>query len=301
MTSTTNDDLSKNLKKAGESIDRRLFVRAGSTALTGAAIAPVLSINEANAAVVDFSDPEQHFNALIKIRASHDDRLCMGFIKGRYYGVVESTITPLYNVLAGTISQYKRRDDGDYDSRSLEVAFFTDWDTNDLLETFDNPYTGETVDVPQTRLGPSQTILSLEGRRIPEGRNELPGAEVSDRFLPPRVVHDDVYIVEEVMVTMPAAPGGLPFHYNEISTFHARMDELMNPEIKSANTQVHFNGIVGWRPWLKMGDHPGHLLGNGTGRRAFSADDLPTDYAALVRTHHPDFLDQPLDLLAEAG
>ena len=79
----------------------------------GAMLAPSLGFAGAHAARVDFSDPEQHFNALIKIRASLDDRLCRGFIKGRYYGVVENELTPLYNVLAGTISQYKKRDDGD--------------------------------------------------------------------------------------------------------------------------------------------------------------------------------------------
>ncbi len=284
----------------GIQTDRRTLIAGGAAALTGASALPALGASQTPARV-DFSDPEQHLNAVIKIRASLDERLCMGFIKGRYYGVVDSTLTPLYNVLAGTISQYRRRNDGNYDARSLEVAFFTDWDTNELLETFDNPYTGKRVEVPQTRLGPSHTILSREERRLPEGGNELPGAEVSNRFLPPRVVHDDVYIVEEIRVTMPAGPGSAPFHYNEISTFQARMEELVDPEVKSANTQVHFNSIVSWRPWLNMAGHPGHLLGNGTGRRVFSADGLPPDYVALVRIHHPDFLDQPSALLKEAG
>ena len=46
------------------------------------------------------------------MRGALDGRLCMGYVKGLYYGVVEDRITPLYGVLGGTFSRFQRVEGG---------------------------------------------------------------------------------------------------------------------------------------------------------------------------------------------
>ena len=238
---------------------------------------------------LDLSNRADYLTAIQKMRGALDERLCMGGITGIYYAVMEEKLIPLYGVNAGTFSRYKKMPDGTFEGRTFEVAYFTDWNTGQLLETYKNPITGETVDVPQTRMGPSKVTVTADGLKIGEGR----GLSVNHRFLPARVVNNDVWIVEESLVSMPDGAPGPRFRYNEVTTYHATLDDLNNPALNQTPTLVHFSVVVTWRPWLKMGDRPGHLMGNGTGRRYAKMTDYPALYQELTKKHHPDVWADP--------
>lgn len=250
---------------------------------------------------LDFSNRKDQLTALIKMRASMDNRIVMGGVKGYYYGVVNNKMTPLYGVLAGTLATYKQVDEWNYEGASFEVAYFTDWETGELLETFDNPYTGETVEVPQTRSGPSKLFLSLEGRRAPSDNPALAGLDINHRFITPRNDNGTVVLVEEIRVGTPDGFSGPSFHYNEVTTYRAQMADVANPDVMLANDSTHFNGIVSWRPWLKMSGHPGHLFGTATGGRFETIEDYPPYYVELTNKHHPDVFSDPAALLESAG
>jgi hypothetical protein len=246
--------------------------------------------------LLDMNNRADYFNAVMQMRGSRDNRLCMGFIKGNYYGVVDNKLTPLYRVLAGTFSRFQARSDGNYDGATFEVAYFTDWNTGELLDTFANPLNGKTVKVPITRMGPSRILLTPDGMKVVA--SSRPGMEMRHRFLPARVVGDDVWIVEENFVS--ATPEkGPPFNYNEVTTYHASLKALSAPKEMRAPTDVHFTVVVSWRPWLEMGDSKGHLLGDGTGRHIDRIEDFPPEYVALTKKHHPDAINDPAGVLAK--
>jgi len=226
--------------------------------------------------------------AIMKIRGSTDNNLVFGYLIGNYYGVVNNRIKPLFGLLASVFSRYHKIDDYTYGSASFEVAYFTDWDTGELLETFNNPYTGELVDVPQTRMGPSSGIYTTKGRLFDAENPVLVGREISHRFLPLRVQNNSVWLVEETSVGTPEGAPGTSFVYNEVTTRETTLSDLNDPTQASAPISVHFTGIVTWRPWLKMGGHPGHMHGDGTGRRVNGWDDMPPKYVELTKIHHPD-------------
>ena len=267
---------------------------AAGLAATGASTAKAAGHEPA----LDFSKREDQMTALVKMRCAMDDRIVMGGVKGLYYGVVNNKITPLYGVLAGTMARYKQIDEWRYEGASFEVAYFTDWETGEVMETFDNPYTGETVEVPHTRMGPSKLIIGLDGREIPSDSPRLAGMDISHRFIPPRAEHDTVILVEEISVGTPEGFAGPQFHYNEVTTYRAQMADVANPDVMIANDSTHFNGIVSWRPWLKMGDHPGHMFGTATGGRYASVDDYPPYYVEMTNKHHPDVFGDTAALLA---
>lgn len=240
---------------------------------------------------LDLKNKADYLTALQKMRGALDDRICMGYVKGLYYGVVDSRITPLYGVLGGTFSRYKKMPDGNFEGRTFEVAYFTDWNTGALLDTFDNPYTGEKVTVPQTRMGPSTVTVTADGLQV-SGAAER-GLKFDHRFLPARIVNNDVWIVEETSAGTPPDFKGPRFLYNEVTTYQTTLTELNDPNLKQTASHVHFNGVVTWRPWLKMGDRPGHLLGNATGRRLAKMTDYPIEYQEWTKKYHPDVWADP--------
>ena len=102
------------------------------------------------------------------MRGALDDRLVMGFISGRYYGVVEEELRPLYGLVGATFARYRPRPDGGYDGATYEIPFFTDLATGEVMERWRNPYTGEEVGVPQSGYPPSAIVIGADlGLRAP--------------------------------------------------------------------------------------------------------------------------------------
>ncbi len=272
--------------------------RRGSLGLmTGALVAPHAA-SAATPKLLDFSKPEDRFSAQMQVKGSKDNRLCMGFIKGNYYALIDNKLQPMYHVLAGTFSRYQKRADGNYDGATFEVAYFTDWNTHELLETYNNPFNGKTVKVPITRMGPSRILLQPD-HMTPVSSSLPPGIKMDHKFQPARVVGDDVWIVEENFVSTPPDFKGPPFFYNEVTTYHTSHKALSNPKEMRAPTDVHFSVAITWRPWLEMGDAKGNMIGNGTGRHVDRIEDLPPEYVALTKKLHPDAINDPLGVLSK--
>lgn len=247
---------------------------------------------------LDLSRRADYFTALAKMRASTDERLCIGWVIGSRYAVVNNRAIPMLGILAATFSQWRRRDAESLQGRSLEVAYFTDLQTGKLLETWTNPVTGRRVEVPQTRMGPSSVVLTPDGLQV-ETVGEAQGLELEHIFRPAVSVGDDVWITEEIRI-YGERHGAPPFAYNEMSTYQASRRALDDPGQAAVPTRVDFHSLVSFRPWMGFGDTPGHTTARGSGRRAAQVSDLPPYYLELTERYHPDVLEDPLAALAGA-
>ncbi len=291
--------------------------RTAMTAMAGAAAAPLAGSQKSVAAstnraapasaVLDFSAPAVRLDALVRMRGALDDRLVISFLEGVYYGVMQARITPLYGLSAALFRQYRKRPDGGFDYANLELVYVTDLDTGGLLEEFRNPYSGNTGKPPQTRLGPSRLTITpaLEVQRPGQtpGHGAVAGADAArssgfHRFRAPRVVGDDVWIVEESSLQ---APPPLNFAFNEVLTYRASLKALSDRGLLHVPTEVQFHPVIGWRPWQGMDGFdgpPSHVMGVCAGRVVTSIDALPERYRKWTARFHPDVLADPLRLLA---
>ena len=246
----------------------------------------------------DLGNRRDLLTALAKMRGATDERLCIGYVVGARYAVPVHKAIPMMGILAGTFSQYRRISDDAFESRALEIAYFTDLETGKLLEKWKNPVTGTTVDVPLTRMGPSRVILTADGLTVPKLSGEAAGLQLKHIFQPPVIVGDDVWITEQINIDGPPSPR--PFVYNELSTYHTRKSDLADPRLATVPTQVQDQSLITYRSWMGFGDTPGHTLARGAGTRAATVADLPPYYVELTRRLHPDVLKDPLALLATA-
>jgi hypothetical protein len=275
-------------------LDRRSLLRLFGTAAFGAT-----GIGNAVAAQgLDLSRPDDFLTAVIKLRGSIDDRLCMGWVIGTRFAVVDHVAIPMMGILAGTFSRYRKIRDDAYSAKTLEVAYFTDLDTGRLLETWQNPVTGKVVEVPQVRMGPASLIVTAKGLTVERAAGEAVGMNLQHRFRPAVIRGDDVWVTEIITVDgKRSEPGAKRFVYNEMTTYHGLIPDIENPGQATVPTHVSFHGLVTWRPWMGFGDTPGHTTAHGTGRRASRIEDLPEYYLELTERYHPDVLNDPLSLL----
>jgi hypothetical protein len=231
------------------------------------------------------------------MRGSLDDRLSLGWVIGKRYAVVEHEAIPMMGMVAATLTRYRRASAEAFAVRSLEVAYFTDFASGELLETWKNPVTGAVVDVPRTRMGPSSLTVTADGLDVQAPVGEARGFKLNHRFEPAVVRGDDVWINEVIGVNGKARPGQHPFVYNEMTTYQARMSDLADLDQPTVPTNVSFHGLVTYRPWMGFGDTPGHTMSHGAGTRAARIEDLPAYWLELTERFHPDVLDNPLGAL----
>jgi hypothetical protein len=249
----------------------------------------------AKAATVDPLSPSRRYATLVKLRGALDERVFAGYVEGRYYGYVEGRLVPFYGLLAGTLTQHRRQPDGTFRGVSFELAYFTDWETGELLDGWKNPLTGKTVPVPRFRTAPGAFRITADWRIAFE--DAMPGGTNSDRFLKPIAEGDDLWITEENRSEFLATKTEPAFFYNELVTYHGRVADLASPA-PWCDTTVAFQSEVSWRPWLEMGNATGHLVGNAAGRKLKHLDAMPARWLAWGRKHHADVFADPVAFLA---
>lgn len=206
------------------------------------------SARPARAAAPDLNDPADFLTTIVKMRGATDGSIAMGWITGQRYAVFDGKVTPMFGLLASTFFKYTRIDELTFEMRSFEVAYFTDLATGKLLEKWENPFTGEVVDVPQTRMGPSIVPVKPTGFDL----SEVPsmGAMNADHFFRPAVTQgDDIWITEEIKISGdPPASGPSKFRYNEMTTYNAKLSDLAKPDLATVPTSIQYQSIVGFSP-----------------------------------------------------
>ena len=276
--------------------------RRQSLGLLAATLLPAVVNAGAAAATPDLSSPESRFRALMLLRAALDDRLTMEWIKGVIFGVVDSALKPLFSVNSVAFAYYRSQPDGSFRGRRVEVIYHGDLVTGQRLESFLNPYTGATVEVPMERSGPMDAVLTINGLGLPPrlGPMSLQGETV----IRPAVVRGPrLWISMETRTRLfpPNATRAVSM-YNETMTYAGLLADISGDERRSAPSQLSYSNLMSWRPWLQMGNIAGHTVTNGSGEKVESLQELPEDLRDFVSQQHPDLArDARAVLDAKAG
>ena len=188
-------------------LGRRPFLALGTLASLGAAMP------KANAAT------ETNLRRFVKMRGALDGRLVIGCVAGRYSGVVEGQVTPLFGVVSAVFSLYRRRNDS-FEVASLEQAYYTDLQSGLVLEHWKNPYTGEAVSVPVYSEAPSLAVIGPD-LVFQTPTRPGPGVQVAHTARGAEAIGDDIVFVEQVAVSVDGAKGRLPFTYRDNTVLRA--------------------------------------------------------------------------------
>ncbi len=250
---------------------------------------------DAKTAPFDFSDKKNLLSSVVKMRGATDERVCMGYVIGTRYALVDGTATPLFGLIAGTFSQCKKVDDESYECRAFEIAYMTDLSTGNLLETWTNPFTSKTVNVPQTRTLMGKVIIKASGL-MPVNSPMFAALEFNHQFRPAVTNGSDVWITEETRIrNKPGSPATAPrFRYNENTTYHAKRKDLANPTLATVPTSISYQSLINFSPWMGMDGVEGMNLGRGNGFRVADQKELPPYYLQLGEKYHADVLHDPL-------
>lgn len=276
-------------------IDRRNLL-TGLSASAGllAVGTPALAAGRKRGGDLDLVSGEGRLHNFIKMRGALDDKLVIGWASARYYGVIDDRMDPLFAVVSATFSRWRQVVDG-FEAVSFELAWFTDAHTGKAMDTFRNPYTGKDCKVPTGGLAPSKFRIGRD-LSFHLGR-DVPGLQMEHDVLPFEARGDDVWLLERsrTALSFPGAPK--PFRYSESNTYHAKRRDLERRGATRVTSDVSYTNVCSWRPWLEMGDRPGHLTATGIGRQNATMDSLPPAWLEATAARRPEVLKDPAGVL----
>ncbi len=291
-------------------VSRRLVLGGAAALVPAAALARQDSDARSNPVAVPLAGPAL-LDAFMKLRASTDDAIVIGWMQAITHAIIEGETFPLYRLHAATWYRHRRVSPERFEGTSVEVAFFHDVRGGEPLRTLKMPRTGAVVDVPLYRAGPSPGAVMLHQQERREftmaGETRQgekffrPGQAVSLQTVSEPHRDGDHFLVREDLDTR-VTPGNSStpsFFYREWTINKGPWDVVMDPRTHTAPTEVLYSALAAFRPWMKMGATPGHTTQNGRGGKVQRVEDLPDVILDLCRRHHPDLVNEPDKVLAQ--
>jgi hypothetical protein len=234
----------------------------------------------------DLDDPLVNLHGFMKLHGSLDEADCPWWYTGVIYGQQEKqSPKALFRFEGCEINRYRPNPNGEgYVQSGRTLTFFRDIETEKMLETWTNPYTGKTVTPKSNTLGGDDSfLLSTKGLRFKNQIGKIPDKPLKLNWY---AMGDMIWLIKDR--ALPEAP----FQpWLECSSTFGWVKEFADPKVKRADSWFSSTFLAPWLPWMDMKDVPGHVVWHAAGRKLKSVDDLPPEYLARARKEAPQQLD----------
>ena len=269
---------------------------------------------------LDFSSPIDNLYAFGKLWASYADEPVYSAFHGLMFAMVGAErLRPLFGYTGFGNFQAKVLKNGNIRLRGKEVGYFTDPRSGDILEVWDNPYTGERVSV----------FNFLNDQVRGELSPEMPRFQFGDGADAPTLMNDGTALVREdgsvpfilpwqqfggqmslawdythryrnpvTPEKWPLASTGEFINPSEHFTFSCDLGELEDRSNPCARFNCGFSRLSPWWPWMKMGGSgiDGVLFGRMHSHKSNAGfTDIPDKVLAYTERHYPEYLEPCTD------
>jgi hypothetical protein len=269
---------------------------------------------------LDWDNPYDNLYAFGKIWAGYDAPQIGAFHGLMYARIGAQRLIPLFGYTGTGVMQSRIDADGSMWIRGRETGYFTDLASGDILDTWDNPFTGERVEVfnfynprmggkltaemPRFAMGAARDEATL----MNDGTHRAAGGTVPF-LLPFQVFDDDLMLAWDYAheYTNPVTPEGWPkastgsrISPSEHFTFTMSLREMQDRDAPSCRYTAGFSRLSQWWPWMRMGGHElaesGVLFGRMFSHKGLKGHgDVPPKVLAYIEKHAPEYLEPPPD------
>ncbi len=177
-----------------------------------------------------------------------------------------------------------------YQQVSREVMFYLDPETNEILRKWENPWSGETVNVMQIANDPVNSRpsfpYSADGKPFKMTTLRRQGKWMFMPIEVPLFYHNVLAGDYQDYV-------GNKYHAMEIFDFAFLADEILDTRNPTAYPTVSWVRISDWMPWMKMRGRQGQMVFNAMGAKLKKYDDLPRVIKDEIALNHPEYTVPP--------
>ncbi|WP_433360033.1 DUF1838 family protein [Streptosporangium sp. CA-115845] len=179
--------------------------------------------------------------------------------------------------------------EGGYELLTREAAFYLDPRSREILDGWDNEFTGERVDVLHVWNDPVNQRWLADGPYGP--------------FRSPRVrTGEDVMFNTDVLLAYPSPlpvaefpdnSGSDVYRAMELFQFFTRAADVDDPGVTNIPCTLSWTRVAPWLPWMRMADRPGVLVYHCRGAKLAGWADVPERTRRYVDEHGPQFAHAP--------
>jgi hypothetical protein len=240
-------------------------------------------------------DPASRARIKAKVKGSTAEETVYTFCRLHLYlWLNDGNLLPMLSMQNLTVSSWRPLANGNYAGQVREVGVYTKFDTDELIDVWTNPVTGDRREVWQFIGGP----LSVEIG--PDGLVTGPEATLKPKDMRIDVLGEMAVVPNHSAFSFPnplkadAWPkeAGQPTFYWDSMYYHAaRVADLLDERQASVPAGVQFQNLVSFHPWLGMGRMPGRTYGRGLGAKLTSLDDIPAGARRAIEQKTPEIFD----------
>ena len=266
-------------------LNRRTVVAGISAMGLGAAALSLADRSSADTALereLNLDDPASNLEAYIKLRGDIAGAHVYDMVRGQIYGLIPGQAArPLFKTVGAGRASYTRVSSLEYQAETRYVGILLDWETEQPLERWLNPYTEKRCQVPVTQYGPSKVRLLPDRTDFTGNGASSPPPAIRPWFLMGGMVH----ILDSII--SPVAESLRPDA--DLMTYSGDARLLADPRITGVPSQLSFTAVESWRDWMAM-ELTGSLWWHVSGVKLADAGDYPAELRSELRRLAPDFL-----------
>jgi hypothetical protein len=302
-------------------VSRRHSLKLGALAM-GAISAPACAAAQAGSAVLSqaaaavppfrtriaFDDPLWNRDTYARLDGEVDiSKQKVSRITGKVYGVRDNEkVRHLFDMDGFSVVRTIRTEDGNWRRLLKEVVFYRDAETGRIMETWDNPYTNETVKVVPIANDPfNYDIKDTQPEGPSYGGLNAVKPEPRPFLLNWTDAGDKLILNTGIDLFYPAAmqpekwPRESAGSWNRVSEhfiFFLDKADIENPAITAIPVTGSWSRLTPWLPWMLMGQASGcinYFCHFATVKGGIA--DLPAELVAAARAIDPGYLEAPLE------
>ncbi len=246
-----------------------------------------------NPGPLDLSRPLDNQVALLKMQADLSGTQRLGGFGGYAWGWIPGEANPLlfgtYGIGCSRLKFHQEENGWRFYHR--EVLYYTDPRTNEVLRTWNNPMTGQEVEVVHILNDPVHRFYPLSGGRFaPPYPYKLHGDDL--------VFQMDVFRAQENPITRKDYPLHSQqdvYQSAELWSICGRFSEVNDPEATTASCHTSWARISMWLPFMEMGNRPGHMVYHSHTFTMQSPSEIPKPILEYTEKNHPQYLEAPTE------
>jgi hypothetical protein len=249
---------------------------------------------------LDLDDPKERAKLRAKVIGSCVEETVYTFYRLHLYGYMNAgNLIPFTTMNNLNVTKWKPLPNGNYAGTVYESGTYCKFDTDEPLDVWENPVTGEKREVWQFLGGPIKTELGPDGSITDETATVKPKTMRMEAFGGLLfVASGSAFSFPSPFKadTWPKEASG-PIHFWDSHAHHAaRVVDVLDPKIARAPAFSSFQNLVSFHPWLGLGGKPGRSYGKAYGAKLASLDEIPKAARATLEKKTPEIFDLSLDI-----
>lgn len=242
---------------------------------------------------LDLAKPGDYLKAYMRVRGDASGEECVYYWTGKVYSFIpgekrmELFDFEGYNIIRTVVTEQG------FKLLSREAAFFKDPRTSEILESWRNLFTGNTVPVVHVFNDPVNQEISFTDDFLPYVHQVLPSTDLGNTL----VFNMDIF----------------PFYPNPLNTrdhgeyvrsdtyqaaeffqYFVSKDALSDESLSSVPADISWTRISPWMPFMRMADRAGNLIFVCRGKKQEGGfKGLPQHIQDYVLAHEPAFVSAP--------